>query len=472
MGSSRQAENQLSEIEVFNTDPLAWVQSLKGLSARHFCETVIHEKTRGLAALEFETLNREKIRSVGVEWLKSSFELRLHLNHALPELPENHRVELISFLRNLRQLEDYIGELAYREPDRNAFDVDFKKVKPPLLEPQGYSPFHVDPRYEGPPRFQFKPGDVLVTRGISFISATISQITDDRTHFSHGVFVHENPQGQIQTIESYLQKGVEFYSLQEALKNENARIMVFRARDEGLAKKASDLMGQRIRDLKAQGRSIPYDYEMDPHDHSRMTCGEVIIAAYKWASDGKFIVPSLSSEIRLKNPELLKKLNIVVQETFSPVLMEVDSRFRLILDWRDFSLIRDQRQKDGIVQKIFEWHEHRGYRLKNSVATRILKGIWSARFTPFWRVLARPFDLSEVPPDTPEAFLVTVAQIRKVGNLLLSEVKKADTLYQARYGYPMSEKKILEFLEDFRLKDLVDFQRGRATYFHGLLGPE
>ncbi|MFN8790890.1 MAG: hypothetical protein ACK5Y2_05470 [Bdellovibrionales bacterium] len=471
MGSSRQAQNLLSEIEVFNEDPVRWVQSLRAMSARHFCESLIHEKTRTLAGLEFETLDRDKIRSVGAEWLKASFELRLHLNRALGELSETSRIDLISFFRNLRQVEDYIAELASTEPDRNAFDLDFKKMKPPLLEPQACSPCQVDPRYRSPPRFQFKPGDVLVTRGISFMSATISQITDDRTHFSHGVFVHETPAGEIQTIESYLQKGVEFYSLEEALKNENVRILVFRALDEDLAKKASDLMGKRVRDLKAQGQTIPYDYEMDHEDHSRMTCGEVIIAAYKWASQGTFVVPSLSAGIRLKKPEILKKLNLVVRETFSPVLMEVDPRFQLILDWRDVSLLRDQRQKDGILQKIFEWIELRDYHLKETLATRFLKAFWATRSNRFWQILAKPFDLSDVPLDTPETFLVTVAQIRKVGHRLLEEVKKADKLYQARQGFPMSERRIAEFLEELRERDFALFQQGRANVFHHLLGP-
>lgn len=469
MDSARAHQSVQADIESFNADPTSWINALKEIPLQEFLSALITKKIETLKALDFETLNRALIQSVGISWLKKSFELRLHINQALANISDESKSQLIPFLRNLRQLEDYIGELAYNQPDRNAFDIDFKKVEPPILKPEGYSPYQLNPQYQSDSGFKFKAGDVIATRGISFISATISQMMADQTHFSHGVFVHENENGELQTIESYLQQGVAFYTIVDAMKNENARILVFRAKDQSLAARASQLMGDKLRGLQKAGHGIPYDYYMDHRDHSRMTCAEVIIASYEWASEGRFMIPYMQTPIRFKNPNVLKKFNIVEKETFSPVSMEIDPRFELVLDWRDFSLTRDQRQKDMILRKITEWMENRDYELRESTTTVTLRLIWSMRNTPLWKAVSAPFDLTNVPKETPLSFLIMVAQIREVGEILLQEVKKADQEFESKHGYPMTENRLLEFLKNFREVDLAVFKSGRKSKFHHLL---
>ena len=89
-----------------------------------------------------------------------------------------------------------MGELAYKEKERNASTINYAKEPAPILNEGAYSPYQTLEEYRTEKGFQFKAGDAVVSRGVSFISATISQSTDDQTHFSHGVFVYQDPKTQ------------------------------------------------------------------------------------------------------------------------------------------------------------------------------------------------------------------------------------------------------------------------------------
>jgi len=83
---------------------------------------------------------------------------------------------------------------------------------------------------EGPQSspFSFMDGDIMITRGVSWISATIAHSTSNKNHFSHGVFVTKDSNNTEHTIESYIGSGAKQYPIDTALKNENARIQVYR----------------------------------------------------------------------------------------------------------------------------------------------------------------------------------------------------------------------------------------------------
>ncbi len=476
---TRQIQNINSNVEKFNQNPVTWALSLtesiqKSSGADIFCNEQVIDETQMLAKLDFDNLNKEQMKISGAEWLQKSFLLKKSINSKLPEMSKECRSKLVTFFRALRQAEDYIGELAYNEKSRNAFDIDFKKVPVPILEEKKYSPYQTTPEYRTEKGFQFESGDVVLTRGISFVSATISQTTDDQSHYSHGVFFHRDAKtGKTQTIESYLQQGVELYSLEDALKNENVRIMVFKPHDRELGVKASNIMYDKVVELKKKNKFIPYDYDMDFVNHDKMTCGEIIVASYEWASDGKFIIPDAPSAIRFKNPYVLKKLNLTEPTTFSPVNVEVDPRFELVMEWRDYSLVRDQRQKDMIMKKMFEWMEHEDYVLQGTLTTAGLRAIWLTRNIPFvWNILSKPLDITKIPKDTPINFLVVVAQLKSIGEKLLKDVKNADLKYEKQNGVPMSETRLLDYIENLRIQDRENFKENKSSILHPYLRPK
>ncbi|GEM_PF-717912 len=470
---NRQIQNINTSLERFTANPVGWADELiatqLGGNLESYCKIDVPQQTQMLTLVDFDTLNKSMIEASGVEFLKKSFLVKRTMNANLPIVSKECRQILVPFFRELRQVEDYIGELVYKENDRNASDIDFTKVPVPIIDERAYSPYQTVPEYRNQKGFVFEAGDVVLTRGVSFSSSTISQATDDRTHFSHGVFIHkEAGKDKLQTIESYLQTGTRFYSIEDAMKNENVRIAVFRPRDRALGQKASDMMAKKLNDANQAGTGIPYDYSMDLKDYSKMTCAEIIIASYDWASNGTLMIPEQSSKVRITSPYFLKKINVKPGATFSPVNMEIDSRFEFVMEWRDYSIVRDQRQKDMIAKKIIEWIENEKYLLKGTLTTVGIKAAWSLRKVPLiWNIISKPLKLDNIQKDMPAEFLVTVAQLRNVGQVLLSATKKADEKHKKEYGYPMSEKKLLTFLEQFRLQDKARFEKyGRASFHH------
>ena len=470
---NRQIQNVSTSLEKFTSNPVGWADELITIQAggnlESFCKLDVPQQTQMLTMVDFDTLNKPVIEASGVEFLKKSFLVKRAFNANLPLVSKECRRILVPFFRELRQVEDYIGELAYKEKDKNASEIDFTKVPVPILDERAYSPYQTVPEYRNQKGFIFEAGDVVLTRGISFSSSTISQSTDDGTHFSHGVFIHkEAGKEKLQTIESYLQTGTKYYSIEDAMKNENTRVAVFRPRDRSLGQKASDIMAKRLNDANQAGTGIPYDYSMDLKEYSKMTCAEIIIASYDWASNGTLMIPEQDSSVRITSPYFLKKINVRPGRTFSPVNMEIDSRFEFVMEWRDYSLVRDQRQKDMIAKKIIEWIENEKYLLRGTMTTFGIKAAWSLRKVPLvWNIISRPLKLDNIQKDMPAEFLVTVAQLRDVGQVLLKATKKADEDHKKQYGYPMSEKKLQAFLEEFRLKDKARFEKyGRASFHH------
>ena len=463
--STRTIQNtKLESPDDFNRDPRGWIQNVIKPTVNEFCESKIVNATQLLKSLDFETLDLNFMKNNGEEWLRQRFQVEVDINSQLPTISDDCKKNLVSFLRELRQVEDYVGAVAYNVKDQDPFKIDFKKVPPPLLNAKSYSPYFLNEKYR---TLQFEAGDVLVTRGISFVSATISQSTDDQTHFTHGVFVSRDQKGNLRTIESYLQRGVEYYTLEDAMKNENARILVFRSRDPVLAKKADEVMSRTLDDKG----NIPYDYSLDYTDHSRMSCAEVVVSAYEWASNGQFKIPYQQSQIKFNKPYVLEKLSAKKGPTFSPINMELDPRFELVLEWRDYSLIRDQRQKDMILRSMFQWMENENYELHGSLSTAVLKAVWASRNTRLWNLLSKPLDITNVPADTPRNFLVTIAQLRGVGELILEKVKAADLKYSKINKYPMGERQLLEYLEKLKADDAYNYINNRPVIFHHLMRP-
>ena len=168
----------------------------------------------------------------GKLFLKRSADLKFQINGRMSAVPLNCRESISSFFTKLRDLDDYIGERAYKVKSLHGEILKFDKEPVPILQPEKYNAHFINPKLD---QFKFEPGDVMITRGISFISAAIAQSTKQPSKFSHGVFVHVNKSGVPQTIESYINSGVKYYSIEDALKNENARIMIFRSKDKKLA---------------------------------------------------------------------------------------------------------------------------------------------------------------------------------------------------------------------------------------------
>ena len=196
----------------------------------------------------------------------------------------------------------------------------------------------------------------MITKGVSFVSSTISEIGHPRSLFSHIVFVHvDSSTKEVTTIESYVGRGVSIFPIEEALKNENARILVLRSKDSELASKAADYMFNKVIGLKKENKFIPYDYQLDFSDNSKLSCEEVAYDSFKEVSNGKVLLPEVMSKITMNDESFLKRIGIKKGIMMVPTDMETDSRFDIVLDWTDYRLSRDSWRKDVVLGELFRW---------------------------------------------------------------------------------------------------------------------
>ena len=293
----------------------------------------------------------------------------------------------------------------------------------------------------------------MITKGVSFVSSTISEVASPQSLFSHIVFVHvDKTTKEIVTIESYVGKGVGIYPIDEALKNENARILVLRAKNTELASLAADYMYDRVMKLKAEHKFIPYDYDLDFSDNSKLSCEEVAYDSFKTASNGTIILPENMSEITLNDPNFLKRLGLKRGKMMVPADMETDSRFDIVLDWTDYRLMRDSWRKDAVLGEMFRWVQDYKYIIHENLTSEAARIIWSTRNIPgLWQMMSKLAGLpQDFTKDVPSLTIATMASLKTIGHILFPEVAKSDALYFAQNKTWMSTSMLRKSLDDFR----------------------
>ncbi len=274
-----------------------------------------------------------------------------------------------------------------------------------------------------------------------------------RSLFSHIVFVHvDEKTKEVTTIESYIGKGVGIYSIEDALKNENSRILVLRPKDRELAARAADYMYDKVMALKKQNKIIYYDYDLDFEDNSKLSCEEIAYDSFKQNSDGKFIIPEQMSKIEMKDEEFLKRIGIKKGLMMTPVDMETDSRFDIALDWTDYRIMRDSWRKDAVLGEMFRWINDYNYKIHENLTSIGAKVVWSTRYIPgLWGMLAKVSGLSkDMTKDVPSLTISTMASLKTIGGILLPIATKADEEYFLKNGKWMSTEMLREALENFR----------------------
>jgi hypothetical protein len=309
---------------------------------------------------------------------------------------------------------------------------------------------------------KFEAGDMLVTRGVSFLSAMIARLGDRGTQFSHIVWVDKNSKNEIRTIESYVGIGVAFYEIQEALKNENARILWLRAKDKNLSSLASEKIAKLVSDAIEKNAHIKYDYELNFEDPSTMSCAEVSQVAFQLASDGKFRLPYYPNSIT-GGKSLTERLNIKPGPTYEPGDMEIDPRFELMGEFKDLRLTRDSRQKDAVMSAMFRWMNEENYELKDSLKSKLAGGlIYSLRRTFMWPMVKKLLHLDQFSKEIPRNMVRTVALINQVGGAMFQEIKLRDEAFEKLNGMPMSAVDLTAELERMRLEDLEKYKNKKT----------
>ena len=215
-------------------------------------------------------------------------------------------------------------------------------------------------------------GDILLSRGNANVSALIARMADEDTQFSHMAMVYiDHGTHEKFTIEAHIEFGSKIFPLRDWLKDQKLRTVIFRQKDPIRAAVAARYMFERVKSAQDAGRPIRYDFPFDMNDHREIFCSEVVRQGYSFASAGTFLVPAFPSKFTMKNRDILDRLGITIEESFLPEDIEMDPRFQLIAEWRDFSRIGSAVRKDAIMDAIYRWMEADGYRFHPSRNHRI-----------------------------------------------------------------------------------------------------
>lgn len=400
------------------------------------------------------SLDIEKIKIDGQQILNQQFQARMSLHSMLGVFPEECKRGVRALFLKMRLVEDMVGIYSYNMPQIASETIKYQEQPVPLYEADKYAPYHVGKGIDPKAKFEFKNGDIVITKGVSFVSSTISELATPKSVYSHIVFVHVDEKTKVvTTLESYVGQGVSIFPIDVALKNENARILVLRAKDSALAAKAADYMMNKIKTLAAKKIIIPYDYKLDFTDNTRLSCEELAYDSFKAASDGKFIIPEIESDIHLKDEQFLKRVGVKSGPMMVPTDMETDSRFDIVLDWTDYRVMRDSWRKDAVLGSMFSWIDVHNYRVYENFTSIAAKAIWSTRYIPgVWQMLSK---LSGIPKDftkdVPSLTISTIASLKTIGGEMLNAVTKADNAHFEKHGRWMTKAELMKALDDYRL---------------------
>ena len=384
--------------------------------------------------------------------VEKSFHTRLRIKekmnnlNVVSEMDEKCLDSAKNSLRALRYIEDYLIE-SYRLRNKN-------EEAPKYLE--GSSPYLLkNPRFSFNGQSDLQSGDVILSRGNAYTSAAIARIGRNDMQFSHLSFVYrdESEKLKLWTTESRIEVGAMARPLAEHIKKRKARSIVFRYKDQALARKASKLIYKRVKEAQEGKGNIPYDFSMNYHDDSTLFCSEIIYSGFKAATNGKLDIPLYKTKFNKGLIPFLQTLGMDINEqnistfkTFAPGDILYDPNFELVAEWRDPDKINDSRMKDLILTKMFEWMEEKNYRLQTKTITKAkARAAWLARRTP----LVKNFVIQRLPLNMKYDLLKMFFTLENVG-LHLQEVINIE---RSKALAPFSPKEVYQILENHRVQD-------------------
>ncbi len=215
-------------------------------------------------------------------------------------------------------------------------------------------------------RFQLNPGDVILVRGGSFISATIARTGDYLSNYSHVAMVIQDPQGNISVAEALMQEGIVVYDLDKYLSLERlSRATVLRPRNSADGKAAA-LAGFEIvdKDLKSPVKE-KFDMLMDPNRKDKTYCFKLIKQAYQNGTKGKINLPTFPMTFRkaLAGNSLFTGMGNTLQVGAAPDDAFFQPEFDVLMVQRDISKLKTDWAFDVAMSSIFEFiHEKYDYK--------------------------------------------------------------------------------------------------------------
>jgi len=397
----------------------------------------------------------EYFKSHGDSMIKKIFLIRVKLHDHLQKFDENNQLsnECLLKIREGIQYARFTEEYLLEWMVHNNV-VHFQEK--PVLE--GEEPFVLlNPEFK---ELQLMPGDVMLIRGKSYVSAMIARIADEEGNFSHLAIVGEDEKGHLQVVESLIQQGVVVTPLEEWRKVQDSRVALFRFPDKNLSERAAHLVYE-------WGLTHPqYDFAMDDSKYDKAFCSEVVRYAYDKASDGKIILPKYRSHVsKFKGGPYPRSLGVTESTLFAPYDIEVDPRFDFVAESKYYPLLRQVRMQDSILQSIYQWMIDKNYNFHDTM--------WISTQTYLGKILRQIGFLKDLMPTyMPIQTIRSTLQFETVAEALEKNLYQKEDEYYKAHGYLPSFQEMMLSNDEYRKQDCVLYAQGKKSKFHYLFrGP-
>ncbi len=231
-------------------------------------------------------------------------------------------------------------------------------------------PFKGDINVETDGPFSFpgdlRTGDVMLSRGLNLMGSVAARMSVTPGEYSHLGMVWRDPaDGQVFILSSDSGVGAAVEPLAKFTAG-RARLIVLRYEDEALARKAAELMHDRM-----LGGHIPYDYFMNYDDDSALYCTEVAAAAFRMAG-GPAVPLELSRLPGGGRSKTYSNIGIRKPYVFVAQDAEVDPRFRVVAEWTDYARIGEMNRIDALYGKMAEWMDREDYDFSRNILNQAL----------------------------------------------------------------------------------------------------
>ncbi len=232
-----------------------------------------------------------------------------------------------------------------------------------LQAPQGSIPALVEGRDETSetPRasimgIAIHSGDILLSRGGAPTSALIARGNDYPGNFSHVALAHvDENSGEVTILESHIESGVGPSTAEKYIDDTKLRVLVLRLRSDLPQLVDDPMLPHKVASAmltEVQAEPIPYDFEMDFTDDSKLFCSEVASSPYRKAGVQLWMGISRISSLRLRL--WLAALGVRNFETQEPSDLEYDPQLRVVAEWRDPALLFKDHLDNAVLDALLE----------------------------------------------------------------------------------------------------------------------
>ena len=307
-----------------------------------------------------------------------------------------------------------------------------------------------------------KSGDLLMSRGPVFTSATIARMGDVPGQFSHIALVYVDPAThQAWVVESHIEVGVAARKIEEYFNDDNIRVVVLRANDPSIPAdvpaRAAELMFRRVKAAQDTDNAIPYNFSLDLAKEDELFCSQVAYVAYRDASQGKVLLPLFQSSFAPKNRAFFDRMDISVRRSFVPNDMEVDPRFEVIAEWRNLSRIEESRSLDAVMDAFFRWSNDLDYELIGSLKSFFIR--WFIHDLRRWPIFNDVLGLKgRFPLNMTRDVLATIVLLDSVSEDLGKELSERNEEALSMRQFPLSSAEMTQALDRFRENDYERFR--------------